>query len=267
MSNQQALKFGEAVEHKGQTAIIVGVRGVLVDLLKVREVRNGADLVQNVIGTARQVELVHFEHDVPAEEIERAEDWFFSLNAKQVNALLNEKDRRDHERQQAEQAKADQAASATLLQDVKIRPSNRVLQTAEKLWKDAVRAEQHADEHEEIELPSFESKPDLWKPWIEKAKAFITVQDQQPKQPVQIQPDRIIRNVPTGSGHKNFGMPSAKERDQAEQAKANGGAAPQPEIEPTDIVMGTGADAQPVIETAGGELVPDPVKKGSGSIN
>jgi hypothetical protein len=223
------LKFGEPVEWKGKNATIVGVRtigtGTVVDLLLVKEVKNGADLVQNVIGTARQTELVHFEHDIPAEEIERAEDWFFSLDAQELDALLKEKYRRDHERLQAEQAKADQAASATLLQDVKIRPSDRVLHTAEKLWKDAVRAEQHADEHEEIELPSFESKPDLWKPWIEKAKGYISAED---KRAVQIGADPKISGIqrPLQPGSGAFGVPSAKERDEAEQAKVNGGTAP-----------------------------------------
>lgn len=181
-ANDHRLKFGDPVEWKGQNAMVVGVRAganglCVVDLLIVREVKNGAGQVLNVVGTARQVELVHFEHDVPAEEIERAEDWFFSLNAEELDALLKEKQRRDHERLQAEQAKLEQAQTASLLQDVKIRPSDRVLQTAEKLWKDAIRAESHADEHSEIELPSYESKPDLWKPWIEKAKGFIAKQD------------------------------------------------------------------------------------------
>jgi hypothetical protein len=227
------LKFGEPVEWKGKNATIVGIRqigtGTVVDLLLVKEVRNGADLVQNVIGTARQVELVHFEHDIPAEEIERAEDWFFSLDDEQLDSLLKEKARRDHEKEQALQAAATQADEKQLLQDVKIRPSDRVLQTAEKLWKDAIRRDSHADEHEEIELPSFESKPELWKPWIDQAKSVVSMADRSAKVETisggQAQTKGFKPPIGAVGGFFNpppadtSPLPTAKEGDEAEQAK------------------------------------------------
>lgn len=175
MSN---LKFGEPVEWNGRHAIVVGVKGDVVDLLLVNEIKNGAGKIQNVVGTARQTELVHFEHDIPAADISSVEDWFFSLKDEQVNALVNEHQRRQHEKAQALQASEAESQLIQMTEGVKIRPSDRVLATAEKLWKDTIRKAEQAGEHDEIELPSFEAQPELWKPWIEQAKKRVTFESQ-----------------------------------------------------------------------------------------
>ena len=197
MSNQNQISFGEAVEFQGQTAVVVsdgarvGVRETrepggkinsvptqVVDLAVFKPVKDGAGKVKNVVGTAERDKLVGWLHDIPVDQVQRAEDWFFTLTDDELEAVTKERARRNHEKAQAAQAQAAEAQKAKTLAGVKIRPSKQLLETAEKLWKDSIRAENHAGEHDEIVLPNFDAMPEEWAPWIEKAKSFLTRQAQ-----------------------------------------------------------------------------------------
>jgi hypothetical protein len=177
--SQRQLSFGEPVEFQGRTHIVVSagerVAGEtrVVDLAFFREVKDGAGKIKNVVGTAQQNELVGWLHDIPVEQIERTEDWFFTLSDEELAALLKERDRRNHEAAQAAQAAAAEEQKTQLLQGVKIKPSAAVLERARKLWEASIREEAHADEHDEVVLPAYEAQPQAWEPWIEQAKKSI----------------------------------------------------------------------------------------------
>ena len=198
-NNQQKISFGDAVTFQGRTAIVVSagarmgakesresggkvssIPTLVLDLAVFTPITDGAGKPRSVVGTAEQSKLVGFVHDIPLDQVEQAEDWFFSLSDEEAAALDKERQRRQHEKAQAQQAAQDEAEKAEALDGVQIRPSKRVLEVAEKLWKEHIRAEEHADEHEDVILPAYDAKPEAWKPWIEKAKLI----------PVEIQPEQ-----------------------------------------------------------------------------
>src|SRR5689334_11549728 len=93
MSSKQ-LSFGEAVEYRGRTAIVVsnGPRVIsgdqlVVDLAVFNQIKDGAGKVKNIVGTAEQDKLVGFLHDIPIDQVEKAEDWFFSLSDEELDGL------------------------------------------------------------------------------------------------------------------------------------------------------------------------------------
>lgn len=127
----------------------------------------------NVVGSSRQAEMIQFRHDVPPSQYRTVEDWFFSLSDDELQAVLAERQRRIHEKQQADQAKASQEEEKQLVSGVVIKPSPALLEKAGQLWKQAIRDSQELDEHSEISLPEFEKSPEQWKPWIERAKSSL----------------------------------------------------------------------------------------------
>jgi hypothetical protein len=201
MSNT-AIKFGDPVEYRGRTAIVVsdGARmgaiesrqsggqvastpALVVDLAVFNPVLGGDGKPKKVVGTSEQAALIGWLHDIPVDQVERAEDWFFTLSDDSLAALLKERERRNHEKAQAAQAQIEEQERTQVLAGVKIRPSDAVLAKAGELWKASIRQAEHAGEHDDIVLPTFDANPEAWKPWIERAKAAPAAEPQEPQKP------------------------------------------------------------------------------------
>lgn len=167
--------FSESGVSHNALVVTVKANG-LVDLVFCKPVLSGDGKTPiSVIGSSRQGELVQFRHDVPPSQYEVVEDWFFGLNDEELKGLLSERDRRIHEKQQADQAKQSQEEENALLGGVVIKPSQAVLDQAGELWKQAVRKSQQLDDHTEIALPDYGKSPEKWEPWIERAKSQLSV--------------------------------------------------------------------------------------------
>jgi hypothetical protein len=189
------------------TVLAVKQQGVktLLDLGYFVPVITGEGKPVNVVGTSRQSEMSRFDHDVPAEECHQTTDWFFELTDGELAQLLNERTRRQNEA--AEKIKAAEAERARKAQTegVVIKPSEKLMTTAKELWTEDLRTNGHLGIHEEAHFPDYATRADLWKPWLDKARAALNTE-------VQTRQDELAGN--------GGGQAESKAKAKAKGAKA-----------------------------------------------